>query len=487
MCDDSTPRQIGDQEVNIIDMVAPITKYAKMILPEDDIMYELRDMISHATSGRMGPVWMDIPVDLQNERINEILFSIPLHPQKSFLLPSCHDTVKKVAHMISEFTRVLIVAGHGIRLGNAIPEFNELINNVEIPVVTTFNGFDLVDSTHHNYVGRIGTIGTRAGNFALQNADLILFLGTRNNIRQISHNWENFAPNAKKIIVDIDRAEIDKGTVQGDVKICCDVKNFLTELNHQMVDYPVNDDDIKWLNWCKELKNKYPVVLDEYKGRPEINPYYFMQELTRELSHNPEAIVVAANGTACISLFQAGIVRKGQRMFWNSGIASMGYALPAAIGACLASGKEVICIEGDGSLQMNIQELATVSHYNLPIKIFVLDNGGYRSLQITQGYYFDGNYTGSTKEDLSFPSVRKISDAYAIDDLTFHSNYQYILNRKGALLCEVTLGEYEFAPKLAAIKMEDGSIKSPSLEDMSPFLSREEMKENMINEKENSW
>lgn len=478
-------RQLGDQEVNIIDMVSPITKHAKMILPEDNIKYELELAIHYVTSGRKGPVWLDIPVDIQNKEMNE---NIQVFPScltiKLFPTTLSHYVVRNIVNILHKSKHPLIVAGHGIRLGNAIPEFNELINNVEIPVVITFNGFDLVDSIHHNYIGRIGSIGTRAGNFALQNADLILFLGTRNNIRQVSYNWENFAPNAKKIIVDIDQAELDKNTVRGDVQICCDAKDFLTELNLQIVDYPVNDEDIKWLDWCRERKEKYPVVLDEYKNQEGINPYYFIQELTRKLSSNPDAIVVAANGTACITLFQAGMVRKGQRIFWNSGTASMGYALPAAIGACLASGREVICIEGDGSLQMNIQELATIKHYNLPIRIFVLCNGGYKSLQITQENHFDGDYTGSTLDDLTFPDLENICNAYGLgygyidetnqidDDLTYY---------KTPVITEVVLGNYEFAPKLAAVKMEDGSIQSPSLENMSPFLSKEEMEGNKIN------
>jgi acetolactate synthase-1/2/3 large subunit len=471
-------RQMGDQEVNIIDMVSPITKHAKMILPKDDIEYELGLAINYAISGRKGPAWLDIPIDIQNKE-----FEDKYEHKIQYDNPKvANDDIKKVVNILHESKRPLIVAGHGIRLGNAIREFNELINNVEIPVVTTFNGFDLVDSLHHNYVGRIGTIGTRAGNFALQNADLILFLGTRNNIRQISYNWENFAPNARKIIVDIDRYELGKNTIHGDMKICCDVKDFLVELNYQIVDYPVNDEDIKWLDWCRERKEKYPVVLGKYKYQEGINPYYFIQELTRELSSNPDAIVVAANGTACITLFQAGIVRKSQRMFWNSGIASMGYALPAAIGACLASGREVICIEGDGSLQMNIQELATIKHYNLPIRIFVLCNGGYKSLQITQENHFDADYTGCTLTDLTFPDLENICNAYGLgyEYMDEVSHLEHMLYFYPPIITEVVLGNYEFAPKLGTVKMADGSLQSPSLENMSPMLNKEEMEGNKL-------
>ena len=477
-----TLRQLGDQEVNIIDIVFPITKHAKMILPEDYIQYELQMAIYYATYGKKGPVWLDIPVDIQNkEIIDDGGGSLNVYNNETELI---NKDIRNIISMFHKSNRPLIVAGHGIRLGNAIPEFNELINNVEIPVVTTFNGFDLIDSNHYNYIGRIGSIGTRAGNFALQNADLILFLGTRNNIRQVSYNWENFAPNAKKIIVDIDQAELDKNTVGvGWLGICCDVKDFLTELNLQMVDYPINDDDIKWLEWCRERKEKYPVVLDEYNKKLGINPYYFIRELTKDLPS--DAIVVAANGTASITLFQAGVIKKGQRMFMNSGMASMGYALPAAIGACLASGREVICIEGDGSLQMNIQELATIKHYTLPIRIFVLCNGGYKSLQITQENHFDADYTGSTHADLTFPDLENICNAYGLgygyidetnqidDDLTYYMT---------PIITEVVFGDYEFAPKLSAVKMDDGSIQSPSLENMSPFLSKEEMEGNKIND-----
>jgi acetolactate synthase-1/2/3 large subunit len=283
-------------------------------------------------------------------------------------------------------------------------------------------------------VGRIGTVGTPGGNNALSKCDCLICVGTRNSIRQVSYNWVSFAPQAQKIIVDIDKAELNKPTVQG-LKVCQDAKRFLQE----MLTWDIKIDK-SWLEELRFYDKEHPVEL--------IGPYKFIHDLTSLLPEG--AVVVCGNGSACVCMFQAGIVKKDQRIFWNSGCAAMGYDLPAAIGAHFASGEEVICITGDGSIQMNIQELQTIKHHKLPIKIFVLNNGGYRSIEMTQDNYFGGNYIGCNDQSgVSFPDFRKVADTYGLEYFnTDEDTLEEVLSWGGAALCEVMLGkDYIFSPK----------------------------------------
>jgi len=293
----------------------------------------------------------------------------------------------------------LLVAGHGIRLSNAQDELMKVLD-MGLPVVTTFNGFDLVPTDHPCFVGRIGTVGTPGGNYALNNCDLLICVGTRNNIRQIGYDWNSFAPQADKIIVDIDPAELIKPTIKGLIN-CQNAKYFLEEL----------------LTWELEITPGWLKGLRDCNATNQIEltpPLKFIHDLTKDLPN--DAIVVCGNGTACVAMFQAGIVKKGQRIFWNSGTAAMGYCLPAAIGACVASGREVICITGDGSIMMNLQELQTIKHYKLPIKIYVLNNHGYRSLELTQENYFNSDYIGCNEASgVSFPDFKKITQAFGVE------------------------------------------------------------------------
>jgi len=362
----------------------------------------------------------------------------------------------------------------------------ELVDLLKIPVLSTFNGLDLISSQSDNFIGRIGTLGSRAGNFALQNADLIIFIGTRNNIRQVSYNWDSFARHAKKIIVDIDYAELHKKTVKGDLLIQSDAKVFIDKLREKT---PNNFSvDKAWQEWCLVRKKKYPIVLDEYKipNQHSVNPYSFVEELTSILDE--DAVIVAANGSACVVLFQAGVVKSGQRFIWNSGCASMGYALPASIGASLAVNRDVICITGDGSIQMNLQELQTIKHHNLPVKIFILNNHGYSSIKLTQTQFFDGNFIGCNEASgISFPDNSKLADLYNLKYFKIDSTanmveiIKNILSYSGGVLCEVILTkDYAIAPKLTSEKKSDGSIVSKPLEDLYPFLERDELYSNMI-------
>lgn len=483
-CPELKLRQLGDQEVDIISMVKPITKYAKMLTDPNEVKKVLYEAIEATTSGRPGPAWIDIPINVQGALIDEkklTPFESKKNPQ-----PEISSEIKQLFEMLKSHERPVIVAGHGITISSSKKDFLEFAQKLQVPVLGTFNGFDVLEDEHPQFIGRIGTIGQRAGNFALQNADLILFLGTRNNIRQVSYNWQMFGRDAKKIAVDIDCEELKKPTLQLDLAICADLKDFFKAAKKHDEKLP---DFHAWLDWCKERKEKFnPQKNPEYLKKGElINPYQFILELTKTLPE--KSVMVAGNGTACVSLFQAGLVKKDQRIFWNSGNASMGYDLPAAIGACFANDKkDVICLAGDGSIMMNLQELQTVKHYNLPLKIFVLNNSGYSSIRQTQKNFFGEKFVAcSENSGVSVPDFTRIATAFGIpafsirDDKNLAEQISEIITRPGPLLCEVMLEhDYIFQPKLSSEKLPDGRMISKPLEDMYPFLDREEFAQNMI-------
>lgn len=471
-------RQLGDQEADIIRVVTPLTKYAAQIRDPYSVRYHLEKAVYAARNGRPGPVWLDVPINVQAALVDEKKLKGFKAPKK----PKYNLKTEQVLKVLNKAKRPLIAAGHGIRLAGAQKEFYELARKLGAPVVTTFNGFDLIANDNPLFAGRIGTVGQRAGNFALQNADAILFLGTRNNIRQVSYNWENFAKKAKKIIVDIDKAELKKPTVKPDIAVNADLKEFIKALLPKAKDLKAE----KWLEWCRERVEKY-TPLSEFKINPkeEPNPYHFTELLTKLSGKTP---VVASNATACLTLFQAGKAHEGKRMFLNSGDASMGYGLPAAIGACAASGGgDTICLEGDGSIMMNIQELQTVKTNKLPLKIFLFNNNGYISIKQTQRNFF-GRYTAcGANSGVEMPDFMQIAKAFGIKGVriktakNLKNEIKKVLNTQGPVLCEVILKEdYTFTPKLSSKILPDGSMVSPALDDMYPFLSDEEMRGNII-------
>ncbi|MFA4934039.1 MAG: thiamine pyrophosphate-binding protein [Candidatus Omnitrophota bacterium] len=482
-CPNIRLRQLGDQEVDIVSVVRPLTKFAATVRKAEDIRKLLDKAINLAATGRPGPVWLDIPLDIQGAVIEEnnlIGSGIILRREPD----NIDGKIRHFLELLEKSKRPVIVAGNGIRIAGAKEFLLALIRKLKVPVLSTFNGFDLVPSDNPYFIGRIGTLGSRAGNFALQNSDLVLCLGTRNNIRQVSYNWQSFAHAAKKVVVDIDSAELKKPTIKPDIAINCDAGLFLSKF----LQYKISGFDCKdWLLWCSKRRDKYPVVLPEYSRSASVNPYYFMRVLT-ELAR-PGETIVTANATPSVVLFQAGIVKDKQRVIWNSGCAAMGYDLPASIGACIGNGnRDIICIAGDGSIQMNIQELQTIKYNKLPIKIFVLNNGGYSSIRQTQENFFGPPYVGCDKKSgVSFPSFVKVAGAFGIKaaKITTHKGMPEkilkIINSEGAILCEVMLEtNYKFAPRLSSSKLDNGKIVSSRLEDMSPFLDRKEFKENIF-------
>lgn len=484
-------RQLGDQEVDIIQMVKGITKYSVLITDPNSIRYHLEKALYLTQYGRPGPCWLDIPIDVQSALIDEELL-IPFEDKEEepWTEDEIIDKARVVFEKIVSAKRPVIIAGTGIRLSNSLAVFDRVIHKLGIPVTTAWT-HDLIASDDPLFCGRPGTIGTRAGNFVVQNADLVLVIGSRLNIRQVSYNWQTFAKNAYKIQIDIDPAELNKPTVKPEMRIYCDAKYFLEAVD-KIIDANPYDKNIhrSWLAWCKDRLTKYPSVTDKQKiFNGAINPYVFVEALFDSL--NEDDIIVTGNASACIIPFQVAKIKKGQRLFSNSGCASMGYDLPAAIGASFAAPqKRVICLAGDGSIQMNIQELQTLKQHQLNVKCFVLNNNGYLSIRSTQNNYFHKLTGESPQSGVTFPNIIKVAEAYGLrafrlDSEKFIEKLQYALSISGPVICEVVVDPHQgFEPRLSSKQLPDGRIISPSIEDMFPFLSQEEYLENMIGPEE---
>ncbi|MCK5128507.1 MAG: thiamine pyrophosphate-binding protein [Clostridiales bacterium] len=476
-------RQLGDQEYDIISSVKSMTKYAEMVINPNDIRYHLEKSYYLAIHGRKGPCWLDIPLNIQGS----IIETDDLHGYDSGEEPSIPNienaTINKILSKLISAKRPVIFAGSGIRLSGSEELFYQLIDKLNVPVVTAWNAHDIIWNDHPLFFGRPGTVGERVGNFITQNADVLLVLGSRLNIRQISYNWENFASNAYKIIVDIDENELMKPTIHADLPIHGDVAELIQKLLEKNEEIPPK---IQWIQYCANLKQKYKLVTEKHREKKfPVNPYVFVDELTKLLPE--KQVVVCGNGSACVCTFQAANIKRGQRFYTNSGCAAMGYDLPAAIGASIASHQRIVCLAGDGSIMMNIQELQTVRYYNLDIVIFILNNDGYHSIRQTQMSFFNPPLVGiNNASGISFPEWKKLAVAFDIQYHIIESNrgisamLKEILATKGPAICEVVLDSTQaFEPKLSSRKLNDGTMMSSSLEDMFPFLDREELDASM--------
>ena len=446
-------RNLGVQEANIIDIVKPITKYAVFVDDPDDIDEVMKDAIRIATHGRPGPVWVDIPMDVQGAQCFDI-----------------EDTIRKAE-------RPLILAGNGINCAQAREEFVDFVQRTNIPVVTSYNAVDIFPSVYSNFVGRVGIKGTRAGNFAMQNCDLLLVIGCRLPVPVTGYNYQTFAREAKVIVVDIDKDEHSKETIKIDRFIHRDAKDFL---NITVFDR----EKTEWNETCRSWKTKWPVCPEENPTK-KVDLYYFMKCLND--FKRTDDVVISDAGSAFYVCSQATEIWGQQRYITSSSQAEMGFTIPACIGAAFAKDGDVIGVTGDGSFMMNLQELQTISHYDLPIKLFVWNNEGYLSIRTTQKKFFDGREIGTdVSSGVSIPNIKYVVKSFGLEYVRcdadeLEGSIKYALNYPGPIVCEVFCERWqEVVPTLMGKKNEDGTITAKPLEDMYPFLSREEFYDNMI-------
>ncbi|MBE5991527.1 MAG: thiamine pyrophosphate-binding protein [Paenibacillaceae bacterium] len=523
-------RAMGDQEFDITKAVDCMTKYSEMVIDPMRIRYCLEKAVYLAYSGRPGPAWLDIPLNVQGAYV-ETDDLIGFDPEdyenggdgwisvsdakitedesglgeKRQILPPKPDknAVRQVLLKIKDASRPVINAGNGIRIGQAHDAFMRVAEKLGVPVVTGWNSQDCIYDAHPLYTGRGGGMGDRPGNFAIQNSDLVLSLASRLSIRQVGYNFATWAREAYVIVNDIDPEELKKPSVHSDMRIHADVKDLLAAmedlLDHEFMatrEAPLfkggtGIESLTWNETCRMWKETYPVVLPRHYSQDdhkEVNIYAFIKELSSRLPEN--RITVVGNGSACVVGGHAYVIKPGQRFVSNSAVASMGYDLPAAIGISKADpGEDIILVTGDGSIQMNLQELQTIIHHRLPIKIFVINNGGYHSIRQTQKNYFGEPLVGigDDSRDLSFPDMEKLSAAYGYPYVRARHNGEidqaliHTLSVNGPVICEVFVSrDQNFEPKSAAKRLPDGTMVSPPLEDLSPFLSEEEMDRNMI-------
>ncbi len=489
-------RQLGDQEAEIVRMATPITKYATVLLDPLQVAVELEKAWHLATSGRPGPVWLDIPIDVQSSLIEPDSLAHYQPPQEIAGGPVTGEALaticQEIAARLQTARRPVLMGGTGVRLSpGGMDAFRALAEAASIPIVTAWT-HDLIASDHPLYCGRPGTIGTRPGNFTVQNADLLIVVGSRLNIRQISYNWQSFADRAHVVQIDIDEAELRKPTFRATQAVQADAAHFcsgvLDALRKSQCATGLHAD---WLAWCKERMHQYPVVQPHHRDieRP-INAYHFIETLFDQL--DADDIVVTGNATACIVPFQVARIKEGQRLFSNSGSASMGYDLPAAIGAWFGAlavrgqQRRVICLAGDGSLMLNMQELQTLATFGVPVKVLVLNNGGYLSIRGSQANFFKRLAGESSNSGIGFPDYTVLARAFGLDAVRiqahpFAEQLRAVLDAPGPMLAEVMLDpEQGFEPRMSSRQLPDGKIVSPRLEDMHPFLSREELHSNTL-------
>jgi acetolactate synthase I/II/III large subunit len=467
-------RQLGDQEGPIIAMAKPITKFAASVGSPEALLTLLPEAFSRATDGRPGPVWLDIPLDVQMAECPPIPVVRPLPSPQPVAVEG-----ERVRALLQQAHRPLILAGTGVRLAGAERAVLDFAERHGIPLATAWT-HDLIASDHPLFAGRPGTIGTRAGNFCVQNADLVLVLGSRLNIRQVSYNWVCFAKNARIIQVDIDPAELDKPFVRADVSIVADVADFLEGLGQACAAAPLPDYS-SWADWCREIRARYPVFSAPLQSPAEKNhPYALVERVFDQL--RDDDVIVCGNASACILPFQIGKLRAGQRMFSNSGAASMGHDLPAAIGAALAiGGRRVVCFAGDGSLQMNIQELQTLKTLGLNLLIVLIDNGGYLSIRQTHENFF-GRIVGATPASgVEFPDFARVAAAYGLPSVTIAtaadlSTLDAALASDGPRLIVAQVDPaVGFEPRIKSRALPEGGFATPELDDMFPFLPPSEL------------
>ncbi len=478
-------RSYGISELPSVEIVRPITKYAATVHEPAMIRYHLEMAYAKATSGRPGPVFVEIPLDVQNAEINVENFA-PIDERANNLrqVVRLNDKdIDRCIQMIGQAKRPILIIGNGIRLSGAVDKLDALVYTLGMPVISGFSGNDLFDNNHPKYIGRCGLHGDRASNFAVQNADLILAVGTRLSLPQIGHDPKLFAPNAYKIVVDIDYMEATKEGLSVDLPIAADARDFMRAVIRRAPTVGPFED---WLAQCQAWRGQYPVDEETWQGIGGVNPYAFINELTKHL--DDDAIIVTDVGFSFLTPFQAMKLNGRQRLIFASGVGPMGWGLPAAIGACRAGGgRQVVLIAGDGGMMFNLQELQTIAHHKLPIAIFVFENGAYKTMQITQEGHFKREAAAGERSGVSCPEFVAVAKTFgipgkpwpieAVDDLEYWI--------KDALADKLNLTVVEVDPSAilaprVATRTDNGKFLPSELADMWPYLDREEYERNML-------
>lgn len=476
-------RQHGNQEIGIVDIVQSITKYAVTVTDPETIKYHLEKAAYMAKEGRPGPVWLDIPLDVQAAMIDPAFLCGYEHKQKTNNGILDEKEMAEIIQLLVNSKRPVLIAGQGIERNNGKKLFRELTDYLQIPILTSWLAVELLAHDHPCNMGKPGMVAPRYSNFTMQNSDLILAIGTRLDPAMIGYSPGDFAPSAKKIIVDIDSAELNKFSFPIEKTVQVDATLFIRELLRSLKKKNIVLYTEKWLQQCIRWKEKYPLVLKEFRNEKQfVNPYHFVDHLSDCLADKD--VIIPGSSGAGIDVFWLALKNKEeQRALATGSLGSMGYGLPAAIGACLASGQRTICVEGDGSIQLNIQELANVKGMNLPLKIFILDNGGYLSVINMQNNHFKGHFVGSNSSSrLYLPDILSVAAGYGIPTFEINSHHEMdttikaVLSGEGPALCRIHVNpEIAIQPKVMSQVMPDGSMRSGTLMDLWPYLSKEEL------------
>lgn len=484
-------RQYGVQGINIRPLVESVVKYFVTVDDPQKVGYYLDKAYHEATTGRPGPVWIDVPLDIQNAQVDPRFMEKFVPEGRGDSRVTARQAVRQAYKVLQGARRPIILAGQGVSLANAREEFREFVDWARVPVLTARLGIDLIESDNGLYVGRPGNYGERAANFAIQNADVVLSVGCRLASSLVGHDPGQFARNAYLYVVDIDQKELDKPGVRIDYKARLDCREFLAGMLGERGEHPLPDYG-KWVAQCNDWKGRYPVVLPEYERERPVNSYYFVGKLS-ELARDDAAILVDTGSCFHVAC-QTWKVKRGQSYLTTGGISSMGY-WAAGIGACMANGRrDTIVITGDGSLQMNLQEFATIRHNGLPVKVFVLNNNGYLLIRHTQRNFMEDRFVGeSPRSGVWCPDTMRIAEAYGIKGVRIDSvegiegKIREVLDHDGPAVCEVMTPEWQLlVPRIASDKLPDGTLRSRNYEDMFPYLPEEELRGNMVAERENS-
>lgn len=479
-------RQFGIQEADIVSIAKPISKYAVQIKEPEDIKYELEKASKIAVSGKPGPVWIDIPLDIQAtdididtlEGFNEVMEEYPCKK----------EDIDKVIELFNKAERPVMLIGNGIRMAKAVNEIRDLYDLLAIPVLTSWNGVDLIEDNHPLFYGRPGAVGHRHANFIQQNADFVLTIGSRLNLLSTGYNFDSFLEKANHIMVEIDKYEMEKKSVHPKLKINCDAKSFIQALLNRKDELNL-EKRTKWIEHCNKLREKYPIFIQEQEPREGyVSTYDLVNEVSNQMTEN-DIYQFTSSGTSVDIAMKVFRIKKGQRAFLTKGLAAMGYDLPASIGSCIASNKKrTVCITGDGSIAMNMQELEVLKRLNLPVKIFVVDNNGYSMIYGSQNGNFKGHLTGCTKESgLTLPDMKRIAEAFGIrgmhidNEEELHNKVVEALESDGPVICTVKADiTQKILPKQTNYMREDGQMASRPLEDMTPLLDRDEFENNLL-------